>query len=388
MQSEKSKKPKLWLTSMFLCFAICFDLIALLTPDTDFSETENRMLAQAPKITVNGLSDGSFGQDVEKYLSDQFAYRDVWSSMSFFTRNSIFRQSEINGVYIGSDGYLMLAPSKPDERAMNEKISAINAAAGRHSDVNQVISVIPNAVTVMSGKLPLFAPISPQPGQLDRLSHSLHITKFCDVSDALIRHNDEELYYHTDHHWTSRGAYLAFTEIAPYLNIDPNKVNFKIYTVSESFEGTLASKSGSRHYKDRIEIYVPVSDTPISVTCSDRDETRGTLYEREFLDTKDKYALFLGGNHPVVTVRTTNDTQRSLLLIKDSYANCFVQFLTPYFDQIIIVDPRYTYESIDAMITQNDITDVLYLYNADTFMTDTSLTDFLALESSDSEEES
>ena len=181
-------------------------------------------------------------------------------------------------------------------------------------------------------------------------------------------------------------AYLAFTAIASDMQIQADDTQYDIYTVSDSFQGTLSSKSGSHGYNDTIEIYVPKGEHPISVRYSDGTETSGSIYQKDFLNTKDKYALFLGGNHPIVTITTTADTDRTLMLIKDSYANCFAQFLTPYFDQIIIVDPRYCYDSVDMLINQYEITDLLYLYNADTFMTDTSLTDFLTLESDNSEQ--
>ena len=375
---DTSKTFRLWITCLFLCMAICFDIIAFVTPDKEFSETENRMLAQLPKITGKNLSDGSFCENTEKYLSDQFAYRDAWSSISFFIRHSVFRQSEINGVYTGKDNYLMLIPSAP--RGLEQKLDSINAVTQRYHELNHCMAVIPNAVTVMTDKLPLFVPPSRQPEQLSATADALQGIHFCDVTRWLQSHSDEDLYYHTDHHWTSRGAYLSFRSIASSLQIDPDSVSFDIYTVSEDFQGTLASKCGSHGFHDKIEIYVPKGNMPLSVKYSDSSETKGTVYQKEYLDTKDKYALFLGGNHPIVTVTTTADTDRSLLLIKDSYANCFVQFLTPYFDQIIIVDPRYCYDSIDAVINQYRITDLLYLYNADTFMTDTSLSDFLMLE--------
>lgn len=378
---NKNSSPKLWITCMFMCFVICFDMIALVTPDKEFSQTENRMLAQAPKISAKGLSDGSFGEDTEKYLSDQFAYRDTWSSLSFFAKTALFRQSEMNGVYIGRDGYLMLIPSNPSAEAMAAKLSAINAVTAKYNDIHHCIAVIPNAAAMLTDRLPPFAPESKQPAQLSDIAGSLRGIEFCDVTGEFKAHMSEELYYHTDHHWTSHGAYLAFRSIAPALQIDPDSFEFDTHTVSENFDGTLASKSGSHGFKDRIEIVVPYPDMPITVRYSDGNEAKSTIYQKEYLSTKDQYAVFLGGNHPMVTVTTTADTGRCLMLIKDSYANCFVQFLTPYFDQIIIVDPRYCYDSVDMVINQYEITDLLYLYNADTFMSDTSLTDFLAFSS-------
>ncbi len=384
--NHQSKKTLLWTTCMFLCIVICFDIVSLIIPDRQFSETENRMLAGPPEITGEGLIDGGFGEDTAKYLSDQFAYRDTWASMSFFVRHTIFHQNEMNGVYIGSDGYLMLIPSEYDPDALRQKLDAVNLVAKKYIHVNQCISVIPNAAAIMRNKLPEYARKSGQIQKIREINDSLHGIKTCDVSGTFRQHRDEELYYHTDHIWTTYGAYLAFREIAPMLHIDPDSFSYTIQRVSESFDGTLASKSGCHQYKDVIEIYAPKKETPVSVHYSEIDGMKGTIYESSFLSTKDQYAVFLGGNHPMVTIRTTAGTDRTLLLIKDSYANCFVQFLLPYFDQIILIDPRYCFDTVDMIITQNDVTDLLYLYNADTFMTDTSLTDFLTFSSSQDEE--
>ncbi len=387
MKQNQKKPPKLWITCLLLCMVICFDVIAIFTPDRKFSETENRMLAAFPSFSAQGLSDGSTGENVEKYLSDQFAFRDVWAGISFFTRSKLMGQNEMNGVYLGKDDYLMLVPSEPQPDSVQQKADAINAVTEKYGNINHCIAVIPNAVTVMTSKLPDYAPDANQTKQLTALSKKLKGISFCDVTKAMRSKRYEALFYHTDHHWTSLGAYTAFRSIAPSLGIDPDSVEFDVYTVSDSFQGTLASKSGSHGYYDTMEIYVPKGDHPLSVKYSDGDEAKGTLYQKEFLDTKDKYALFLGGNHPTVTVTTTADTNRTLMLIKDSYANCFVQFLTPYFDQIIIIDPRYCYDTVDMVLNEYEVTDLLYLYNADTFMSDTSLADFLTFSSPQENEE-
>ena len=87
-----NKNSGLWVTFVFILVVICSDIMIFVTPDRDFSDTENRMLMQFPDISVTGLSDGTCCGDIEKYLSDQFPYRDAWSSISFFTKRKIFGQ--------------------------------------------------------------------------------------------------------------------------------------------------------------------------------------------------------------------------------------------------------------------------------------------------------
>ena len=156
---------------------------------------------------------------------------------------------------------------------------------------------------------------------------------------------------------------------------------YDVYTVTDSFEGTLSSKSGSHAVKDPIEIYTAQGfDMAYYVTYPDQEKV-SSLYRRECLDVKDKYTVFFGGNHPQLEISTTANNDRKLLIFKDSYANCFVQFLVPYYEKIIMVDARYYYDSIESTITSQSITDILFLYSADTLVKDTSLADVLSADS-------
>ena len=199
-----------------------------------------------------------------------------------------------------------------------------------------------------------------------------------DVTAALQQHVEEGIYYHTDHHWTSRGAYYAFLDAADDLGISEELKSYNAYTVSTTFEGTLASKSGDHSTTDTIEVFEPVDPgSEFYVTYDDSQEKSRSLFIRSNLDKKDQYTVFFGGNHPRITIETTNNNDRSLLIFKDSYANCFVQFLTPYYEKIILIDPRYYYDDVGAVISSEEITDVLFLYNLSTYLSDTSLADTL-----------
>ncbi len=202
-----------------------------------------------------------------------------------------------------------------------------------------------------------------------------------DVSGALSAHADEGIYYRTDHHWTSLGAWYAFQASAARLGIT-NPETYTVYTVTDDFEGTLASKSGSHAVRDSIQIYTAEdSDIYYYVIRSGSTDRISSIYDSSCLEAKDKYTVFFGGNYGTVEICTTADNGRNLLVLKDSYANSFIQFLLPYYENIIMVDARYYYDSLDSILSGYSITDVLYLYSADTFLTDTSLADVLNAES-------
>ena len=367
-----------YLSWLLIGCIVLFLVLSLLLPDKDFSESENRSLAQFPG--VDSLMEGSFLNDLGDWFADQFPGRDLWMTLNLNV-NKRLGQKEASGVYLCADDYLIQVPSAPNMEQVDRNLAAINAFAASHPELNMVMTVAPNAITVHADKLPANAPVRDQLADLAYLERSLEGVTFMDVTDTLMEYKDQYLYYKTDHHWTSLGAYHAFAALAPAFGIyAPGPTEYTVYPVSTTFEGTLSSKSGSHETQDTVEIYVPKSSIDYYVTYADSGKDISSLYNRAALDQKDHYTVFFGGNYSRVDITTTADTGRSLLLFKDSYANCMVQFLYPYFDHITMIDPRYYYDNVELAITSESVTDVLFLYNLDTYLGDTSLADVLATE--------
>ena len=352
----------------------------ILVKDREFSDSENRMLAQFPEISFSSLLDGSFLEGLGDYTADQFPGRDAWITLNL-KMNMALGQKEFNGVYLCEDGYLIQIPQEPNWVQAERNLAAAETFAAKYPDLNMVMTVAPNAVTVLRDLLSANAPARDQREDIAWIQGQLDAVQFCDVTDALAAHSDEYIFYKTDHHWTSLGAKYAFYAMAERMNLEPIKEgDYTAYPVSNTFQGTLSSKSGSHTSTDTVEIYIPHSGIDYYVTYADTGENISSLYRRSALNEKDHYTVFFGGNHARVDITTTADTGRCLLLFKDSYANCMVQFLFPYYDHITMIDPRYYYDNIDLVIKSESITDVLFLYNADTFLNDTSLADVLLSE--------
>ena len=382
---KRTAKPKLRLHELpamvvLLGGVALFVVLGLLAPDREFSQGENRKLAQKPDFSLSALAEGKFFDDLGSYLADQFPGRDMWIGLNL-KMNRFFGQKETGGVYLCRDGYLIQAPGEPDEANLDRNIRAINRFGARHSGLRITMSVIPNAATIHADLLPANAPVRDQRADLADLQSRITGAVFADVTEALERYSDEYLFYKTDHHWTSLGAGRAFTAMAPTLGISaPALDSYTVYPVSVSFEGTLSSRTGSHAASDRVDIYVPKTEVSYSVTYVDSQKRVASLYNRAALEQKDHYTVFFGGNHGRVDITTTAGTGRCLLLLKDSYANCFVQFLYPHYDRILMVDPRYYYGDLENLISSQSVTDVLYLYNLDTFLSDSSLADVLGVE--------
>ncbi len=365
------------LAGVFLLILLVFFIINLAVKDRDFSDAENRNLTQKPAFSLTTLADGSYFSALSDYTSDQFFGRDKWMSLKLRAETMMGRK-DASGIFLGSDNYLLSAPETPDSDALSRTITNINQFAAAHSDLSMRMLLIPDSAMILSDKLPKNAPVRNQLQDISDIAGQLSgSVQFLNAADALSPHASEYIYYKTDHHWTSLGAYYTFSACSGQLGIASPVENYDIYTVSDSFEGTLSSKSGSHKTTDTVQVYIPQSQVRYYVTYSDSTERICSIYQSSALTNKDKYTVFFGGNHPKVEISTTADNQRVLLLFKDSYANSFVQFLLPYYQKIIMIDPRYYYDSLDAILTTENVTDVLYLYSADTFVKDTSLADVL-----------
>lgn len=365
-----------------ICFATILGavfIINLFTPDKSFSEEENRMLQEAPDFSLSSYMEGRFENHLETYANDQFLGRSAFirvKSACDITMGKV----EANGVYRCRDSYLMEAPSRPSAKGRKKLLAAMEEFREKHQSMPMYFLLAPNAANILEDKLPVFTVTEDQNSAMDRFFDDIKALGLrpVDVRKTLTAHKeDTQLYYKTDHHWTTDGAFLAYKKAVKTMKLrDP--VSYKRYVVKNDFRGTLASKSGFVNGEnDSLVLYMPDKDRDYrnSVIYYPDTRTKTTeFYQLENLDTKDAYTVFGGSNHPMYTIKTPVATEEKLLLIKDSYANSMIPFLAQNFREIVVVDPRYYFEDIEALMKKEGITQVLFLYNANTFFTDNSLT--------------
>lgn len=365
-------------------FGLCIIILVLaniLIPDKKLSEKENRMLADKPKLTWNSLVTGDFMTKYEDYMADQFAGRTMWRGIKV-TLSRLGGSREENDVLIGKDHQLLEDIVSPDQETLNENLAAIKQFADNNPNMPVNMMLVPDAANVLSEQLPTFATVADQNRMIAQVKRELgDSVEWLDAAAALNKHKDEKIYYKTDHHWTSLGAFYTFGATAEQMNIKVDYASaYASYPVTKTFNGVLASKSGCRlSEKEVIDIYVPKDvDNDVLVSFVDEQRRTTSLYDSSKLETRDQYAVFLGGNSSVVDIKTASESTRRLLLVKDSFANCYVQFLTPYFREIILVDPRYYSGTMDDIMDTYRISDVLFLYSGNTFFSDNSISGVLS----------
>ena len=384
MKKDRQRKVQEKLVGIiFILTLFLFLIINVIVPDREKSVQENRMLATKPKFRLSSLISGDYDEKFEAYMDDQFVGRDMWRKLKV-TVDRIGGSRLENGVYIGTNGQLLEQIEVADENHLAANIKAIKSFSESQSKIPVRMMLVPDAANVLNHSLPSLAKPEDQTQMFSMVRKDLgDSVEWIDVSTELNKHKTEKIYYKTYHHWTTLGAFYAFQAAAPSLGIEGDlSGKYVSYAVSDSFNGMLASKSGvNLGEKEQIDIYVPTEeDTDLIVDYVDEGKRSTSLYDSSKLKEKDQYTVFLGGNSSLLDIRTVSTSTKRLLLVKDSFANSFIPFLTPYYREIVVVDPRYYSGTINDLMDSYRISEVLFLYSGNTFFKDNNISGVFAVE--------
>lgn len=357
---------------VFSVIIIAFSVIFIVLPKEDFSENENRYLESFPMFNLTTLADGSFMTDFEKYTQDHFPFRKAFVNLKTNSELALGK-TENNNVYIAKDGYLIEKNEYVDNKRL-ERIASMFNQIVKGKGYTTTVMIAPTSITLNADLLPTFAT---EYSELDRIEYIYSKLENCNkinLYDRLkeLQEQNIQAYYKLDHHWTIRAAYEAYASFMAENNMKALDLNeFKEEVVTESFYGTTYSKANLYSVTpDKITTYTN-SNYTFRVTYAKTGKTTNTFYNTDYLDKKDKYAMFLDENQELVVVQNESiNSNENLLVIKDSYANCFIPFVACNFKTTHIIDPRYYAKSITEYIEENNITQVLILYNIHTLVTD------------------
>ena len=348
---------------VFCAFLAGFGLLHILLPDRAFSPVENRNLSQMPAFSWASLLDGSYTANMEKYLEDQFPLRDGWMGLKA-RYEYLLGKREFHGVYLCGDTLV----SKIEDASRAEQNIGYLSALTELTDIPVYVGFIPTAAEIWKDRLPTGAENFDQAAFLEQAQVSASGAVWVDIADALSGHRDEQIFYHTDHHWTSLGAYYGYAALLSAMGETPAPLGVA-ETVSMDFYGTLYSTSGVHWLEpDTIERYV--SGEGVTVENFEKSETHG-LYVDSFLGEKDKYSSFLGGNTPLYIIRNSGaSTDKKLLVVRDSYSDSLAPFLSQYFAEIHLLDLRYYRTSVAQYALENGMDQIFVCYSVENFVKD------------------
>lgn len=372
-----------WIKIILFCLLLfSISVATLVLPARKYSVVENRKLAQKPEWSVDGFLKGSCQSRYETYLSDQFFWRDDWVTMAVAMQSRMGKR-DINGVYLGTDGYLLekYDDAEFDDEQVQENTELLstflNEAAESYGQEHVSCAMIPSKTTVLSQRLPRYAFCPNRDGVLATLRKQLsHPDCLLDLRETLQKHRQEYIYYRTDHHWTTLGAYYAYAAWAEQQGLEAASLeHYKRETVFTDFYGTTYNKVHAGGLADEVELFHGTMDDRVHVSMDSGEVVSDSMYfPEEAADGFNRYNVFFSKNTFQVEIDTQADTGKTLLLIKDSFANCFVPFLTEEYERIIMLDYRYGKTAAGKIMSDNEgITDVLVLLNTEKFMQHTKL---------------
>lgn len=376
------KKIMIAFFAVFLTAMPILTLVFLSPEKTPFSENENRYLAAFPKLNMKTYKDESFMNGFDDWISDRFFGREDWIVLKNKT-DSALGKTETNGVFIENDMMMQIWDGY-DEELYKKNLNAINNFIAKHPEIPAYFMLVPNAQEIYRENVPKYAEVGSQKQFIDKFYSELKgFEGTVDVLSALADRKSSYIYYRTDHHWTSYGAFTGYEAAASVLDYDNYKYDsFTVEHASSEFRGTLFSKTLDFDVTPDVIDYYTLTENEPGVKVSvykDLDPKTGkviydeydSMYFRSFLEVKDKYSSFLGQNSPIVTVENENaKNDKSILLIKDSYAHSLVPFLSKEYKTVTMIDLRYINIDFQTMTPLKNYDQLLFLYNVITFSED------------------
>ncbi|MBP5378939.1 MAG: hypothetical protein J6Y64_05310 [Ruminococcus sp.] len=352
--------------AVILAFITLFGALTLFGNKSNVSVTENRQLSELPKITADKLYSGKTTEELGAYITDNFAGRSHWISAKTALQTEL-SESIVNGVYIGNDRLLDIDASHRAPISVNADIFSRYAA---NYGGTVYFAVIPTSSGIYGDILPAYINYRSDSQQIsafyDLLEGNKNIRKI-DAFNILKMLKDNYIYYCNDTKWTSYGAYYVYKTVIRKLGFQPTSYDkYTIEHVTNNFRGNLYNRTLSKKTKaDIIDIYdYPEGADVISCVCtrSDGSTFKGSIYDRSRLDTSDMYSMYLGEAVPFMKITTSANSDKKLLVIKDSYADCFIPFLIQHYKEIMVVSPEDMDGFISDYINVNDYEQTLFLF--------------------------
>ncbi|MDR0222749.1 MAG: hypothetical protein LBI38_04335 [Oscillospiraceae bacterium] len=352
-----------------------------------FAEDENRFLSPFVKPTGKNLfaraenpadKPKSFMDYFDLWFADRFVMRKDWIVLNNGIQAAAGK-TEINGVFTRG-GRMMQVWRDYDADAVGKVLSAVNGFAERNPELSCYFILAPTSQEIYKDTLPPNAGAGNQEAFIKFCYDNMGSVTPINAYAPLYENRESYIYYRTDHHWTTFGAYLAYYAACSRMELTPFESGaFNAEHASSDFRGTLYSKTlNSKITPDVISFYTLAKFPPPNITLKINTGAEineyGSLYFREYLDKKDKYSAFLGPNAPITDIFTDlENNEKALLIFKDSYAHSLIPFLVNHYKRITVLDMRYINTDIRYFTDLTEYDQVLFIYNAITFSEETDL---------------
>ena len=350
----------------------------LVWPKRDMIELENRKAAQFPAFSIEALLDGRWQSGFARWMQDQFLLRDAWINTQRAADEIVFQKAEEGGILLGKDQWMFTKLFTIDDATRQQTAKNVQAVAEFAARYPGKVTFLlaPSASVIYPEALPAGAPMADENALLDDIFAQVgESAAVIDLREPFTARRNEYLYFKTDHHWTTNGAYRAYEQFCALKGLTPFDRDAHEAVTVEDFQGTHYSATRLWNVENDTITYYPLPNqmTIYNITGEAQYEpmTTENLINTDKFATRDKYAAFLDGNNGYSVIE--GDGEGSILVVKDSYANSFIPYLTANYEKIGVVDFRNFKYGLDSTIEREGYDEVLILYNFQTFIADTDL---------------
>lgn len=351
-----------------IVFIAIFSVCTFFGKKKDYSVDENRPLAAAPTVKAGELYDGRTAEKLDRCMTDHFAGRSSWLVGSTLIQKEL-SESIVNGVYVSEERLINAEQSSGAEPVASADIFENFA---ENYDGMVYFAAIPTSAGVYGDVLPSHITGPSESQQISELYEALDgdIRKI-DAYNILKMLKDNYIYYRSDTKWTSYGAYCVYKTVIQKLGIIPTAYDkFSIEHVTDNFRGDLYNRTMSKAPRadimDVFEYREGAEVTSCIVVRRDGINAEGKIFDKSRLETGDMYSMYLGEPVPVMRITTSANTDKKLLVIKDSFADCFVPFLLQHYSEITVLDPSVMSGGMSAYVDPNEYEQTLFLFGIDT----------------------
>ncbi len=376
----KSGKLRFAPAVLFVAFIFAMAIWFVVNPKADYSSSEKRYLQQFPETSVDTVLSGEFSEKFETYFADHFPQRNMWVGLNSYYNLGIGLNGR-NGVYNSADGYLINVPVDK-ENYVRKNIRVLAEFKEKIGDVPMTVMLAPSTGYIATDKLPLIHDSYNDDTYFAETAKTLGESgvNFVDLRETFKQKYAEgvQLYYRTDHHWTTDGAYEGYVKLCEKLGVQPADKDSFAKTAYGGFYGTTYSTSGYWLTKpDSITVYDNQENTDKNITViiseDGKDNHYGSMFFYNHIDEDDKYPVFLDGNHALTEIQNKNAKNGTIVVIKDSFSHSLAPFLAENYSKVVLVDLRYYKQSVSDLIKKENPEQVVALYGIDNLATDTDI---------------
>lgn len=353
------KKQKSIVTAVLFCgYLAFFGALSVILPDKDISYSERRRLESFPKLTVQTYTDGAFMKNLEKYLPDQFPWRDGFRGIkAVFERLSLRTDSSGIYEYKGSLASLDFDYSEASVIKTAEKLKTVRDEFLSEGHRAYISLIPPKNYCMREGSVP----VSDYEGQRDSLVYELDGFEYVDIYPYL----SLEDYYKTDSHWRQERLIDIAHHLTAKMGADSNYKDdgYQIHE-AEGFRGVYAGQSALPMKSESIYYLTDEAIDTAQVRYIASAVKENTVYTLSEADGIDMYSIFLGGAVPVVEIMNPKaETDKSLTVFRDSYGSSLIPLLIRSYSRITAVDLRYISTEYLNRYADLEDSDFLFIYN-------------------------